>query len=317
MRRTAMNAVHYLARCTSTQAALALAALAIPSLACAGVLEGSVTFPGRTIPGSTIYARNLESGVLHQVALRRSERQFRLELPAGRYWLFMRPQEPGLAELYGAHTRASICRSQPNASENACSDHALHALEMPASGGIAGIAIDDWFLEDAQAEELDRILGDAREAASASIELGRPRFSEYRAASWKSADRVRIEVTDGRVTPFREQLDAVADAGANFAGRFSVARLDCGAGCRLFAIVDLSTGAVILPDPLSRPPAALPCRSDRELVFRDDSRLLEHTHRDGTAVITDYLLWDVAQRSFTQLAQYRRSVERFCGSTPQ
>jgi hypothetical protein len=49
----------------------------------------------------------------------------------------------------------------------------------------------------------------------------------------------------------------------------------------------------------------------------DDSRLLEHTRRDGATVITDYLLWDTAQRSFTTLAQYRRSLERFCGSSPQ
>jgi hypothetical protein len=311
-----MNAVHYLARCTSTQAALALAALAFPLLVQAGVLEGSVTFPGRTIPGSTIYARNVESGVLHKVALRRGERTFQLELPAGRYWLFMRPEEPGLAELYGAHTHSSVCRSQPGASD-ACSGHSLQPVEIPASGSIAGIVIDDWFLDEVQAEELDRILGEARDPADASFELGRPRFSEYRASAGQPAGRARLDASDERVAPFLAELDAVADAGVNFAGRFALARLQCGAECSKVAIVDLATGVVSWPDQLGRSSPVLPCRNDRELVFRDDSRLLEHTHREGGLVITDYLLWDVGQRSFTTLAQYRRSVERFCDATPQ
>jgi hypothetical protein len=43
--------------------------------------------------------------------------------------------------------------------------------------------------------------------------------------------------------------------------------------------------------------------------------LLELTRREGEFVITDSLLWDADKRVFTPLAQYRRSLERFCAGT--
>ena len=102
----------------------ALGALFLPSAAPAATLEGRILYPGRAIPAATVYARNVESEVLHRAALGRNEASFRLELPAGSYWIFVRPEEPGLRELYGAHTRYSRCRQNPSPLTDTCSDHA-------------------------------------------------------------------------------------------------------------------------------------------------------------------------------------------------
>lgn len=295
----------------SLAAALALLSQAGP----AATLEGRITFPGRAIPAATVYARNVESAELHQAPLRRNEAAFRMELPAGKYWVFVQPREPGLTELYGAHTRYSVCRRQPSHVVDACNDHALQEVEVTTARRAAALEVDDWFLDDSAAETLDRILGTAP-AAPDQAELGRPRFSEYRAsASATLMADLKLDLPAGsKATSFARQLTDAAQHGVNFASIFALARLPCGEGCAQVALVDLSNGTVVLPESLAQVSTALPCRSHEVLGYRDDSRLLEFTRREDGSVVTDYLLWDGTRRSFTLLAQYRRSLERFCGS---
>jgi hypothetical protein len=277
-----------------------------------GIVEGTVTFPGRTVPAATVYAREIDSGALHETTLRRGQNAFRLELPPGRYWLFMRPNEPGLAELYGAHTRYSACQRQQDAA--ACEDHTLLPIEVAATGKIAATDIDDWFLEEAQAVELDRILG--APGGDNDAELGRPRFSEYRApsASLPAGVKLNAGAAAQRAAELMPQLEAAAASGANFAGTYNLVQVACGDGCRQVALIDLQHGNVYFPELLARLQGALPCRSEDALSFREDSRLLEYTRRDGEAAVTDYLLWDVERAAFTALAQYRRNLARFCGA---
>ena len=50
------------------------------------------------------------------------------------------------------------------------------------------------------------------------------------------------------------------------------------------------------------------------MTFREDSRLLEYTRRDGDNAVTGLPALGPCQRSFSTIAQYRRSIERFCAS---
>lgn len=317
---------HYRPQVMATQAAspfaglhASLAGVAALLLAQTGVavtLEGRITFPGRAIPAATVYAHNVDSAELHETSLRRNEATFRIELPAGKYWLFVRPLEPGLTELYGAHTRYSVCRRQPAHLVDACSDHALQEVDLSAARRPNVLDVDDWFLDDATAEALDRMLGTAP-AAPDQAELGRPRFSEYRTAPVTLMAEVKLDLpADGQAAAFTRELGEAARKGVNFAAAFALARLACGEGCEQVALIDLTNGAVLFPEALAQVTTALPCRAREVLAFREDSRLLEFTRRDDESVVTDYLLWDVGRRSFAPLAQYRRNLERFCAAAP-
>ncbi len=308
----------------TTQATLTwqLAAALTGGLACsaamAGTVDGRIAFPGRSLPAAIVYLRNLDSLALHQHALKRGATEFSIEVPAGRYWIFARPDEPGLTQLYGAHTQFSLCR-RAGGGEDAveCADHGLAQVDVPDDSAVTLVEVDDWMLSEEAATELDGILGDAAPAID-SAELGRPRFSEYRVP--RSTDTLTTQPDFSsvpRTAPFAAQLQEAALAGSNFAGRFTLVRVPCGERCTQVAIIDQASGAVSFPDALSQGLGTLPCRNERGLDFRDDSRLLEFTHREAVDVVTDYLLWDAEQGRFAPLAQYRRSLERFCaGATP-
>lgn len=295
------------------QTAAALVAALVSSAAWSGTLSGRIAFPGRTPPAATVYLRGLDGLSLHQQTLKRGETEYSLEVPAGRYWVFARPDEPGLTELYGAHTQFSRCNSATGGEGvPECTDHSLVAVDVPAGNTVMRVDIDDWMLSDEAAAELDSLLG-TPSAALDGAELGRPRFSEYRVPRSPDLQVTPLDLaSEPRAAPFAAQLQEAALAGSNFAGRFMLLRVACGEQCARVAIVDLSNGAITLPEALSQGLGSLPCRSERELDFRDDSRLLEVTRRDAEFVVTDYLLWDGEQRRFAPLTQYRRSLERFC-----
>lgn len=292
----------------------ALGALLLTGLASAATLEGRILYPGRAIPAATVYARNIESDALHRASLTRNEATFRFDLPAGRYWIFVRPEEPGLRELYGAHTRYSRCRQNPSPLVETCADHALQDVEVTAGTKRVVLEVDDWFLDDTSAAALDAVLG-AATAAEDEAELGRPRFSEYRVSTIAATGEIRLDLpTEGPGAQHARELNSAAAKGTNFAGSFALVRLSCGEDCEQVAIVDLGSGALSFPEALAQVRSTLPCRQDDRLAFREDSRLLEFTRAQGEAVVTDYLLWDLERGSFSPLAQYRRSAARFCGT---
>lgn len=306
----------------TTQATLAWqsAAALLTGLACsaaiAGTVNGRIAFPGPAVPATMVYLRNLDTHALHQHALKRSETEFSIEVPAGRYWVFMRPDEPGLTELYGAHTRFSVCRRTPGGDVvAACTDHALVELEVPAGDGVTHVEVDDWMLSDEAAAELDRVLGRAP-APIGDAELGWPRFSEYRVAPPADGPPAQPDVaSDPRAAPLAGQLHEAARLGSNFAGRFTLVRVACGEQCAQVVVIDQADGAVLFPEPPSRTLGTLPCRAEHDLEFRDDSRLLALSRREADSVVTEYLLWQTEQRSFVPLAENRRSFARFCGDT--
>ncbi len=300
------------------QTAVAVLATLVSSTSWPGTVDGRISFPGRTPPAATVYLRALDGLSLHKQALRRGETEYSIEVPGGRYWIFARPDEPGLAELYGAHTQFSLCsRDAAGGEAAACADHGLAVVEVPAGTDAVRVDIDDWMLSEEIAAQLEGLLG-AAPAALDGGELGRPRFSEYRVPPSPGLPATALDLaSEPRAAPFAAQLEEGALAGSNFSGRFTLMRVVCGDQCTRVAIVDRTNGAITLPDALSQGLGSLPCRAERELDFREDSRLLEFTRRDAEAVVTDYLLWDPEQRKLAPLAQYRRSLERFCaGTTP-
>lgn len=293
-----------------------LACLAV-SGALAETVSGRIAFPGRSLPASVVYLRNLDGDAIHPLALKRGEAEFSLDVPPGRYWVFVSPDEPGLSGLYGGHTQYSLCRqARAEKATAACEDHSLAEVVVPAGGEPVRIVVDDWLLSEASASEIDRILGGTA-GAIGSAELGRPRFSEYRVARVDTVPPQIDVASDPRAAALADRLQEAAAAGSNFAGRFVLLRFSCGERCEQAAVIDLSSGAVSFPEQLSQILGDLPCHTERALEFRDDSRLLELTRRDGEFAITESLLWDADKRGFMPLAQYRRSLERFCaGAAP-
>lgn len=291
----------------------ALLLVVAPSLTFAAAVAGRISSPGRAIADGTVYAYNLETQAQYSQPVRHGEANFSFDLPAGRYWIFVRPDEPGLAGLYGAHTQFSVCRrGQASPAGGTCTDHGLQAVEVSDSEPVNNVAIDDWMLPDEAAAELDQMLGNA---SSGEAELGRPRFSEYRVPIAELPGNLSINPgSDLQAAELAAALEEAARAGSNFAGGFTLTRLNCTPDCDTVAVIDLRTGSITFPAQLARVSHALPCRAGRDIAFRDDSRLLEYTHREGENAVTDYLLWDTTQRSFMTIAQYRRSLERFCAS---
>jgi hypothetical protein len=287
----------------------------LPSSTFAAAVAGHISFPGRAIPDATLYAHNVDTHAQYSQPVRHGEANFGFDLPAGRYWIFARPEEPGLAGLYGAHTQFSVCRrGQASPAAATCADHGLRAVEISESEPVNNVEIDDWMLPDEAATELDRIVGSASSGEDRA-ELGRPRFSEYRVVIVEPSASVSINPgSNPRAAELATPLEAAARGGSNFAGGFALTRLNCTPDCDTVAVIDLHTGAVVFPEQLARVSHSLPCRAGRDMTFREDSRLLEYTRRDGDNAVTDYLLWDPVQRSFSTIAQYRRSIERFCAS---
>src|SRR5262245_52453366 len=115
------------------QTTVALVAALTSSAGWAATLGGRIVFPGRPPPAATVYVRSLDGLSRQQQSLRRGETEFSIELPAGRYWVFARPDEPGLTELYGAHTEFSLCsRANAGAEAPECADHSLAVVEVAA-----------------------------------------------------------------------------------------------------------------------------------------------------------------------------------------
>ena len=290
-----------------------MALVLAPACLFGDTIAGHIAFPGRSVPDAIVYARNLDTQAQYSQATR-GEARFSLEVPAGRYWIFVRPEEPGLAGLYGAHTQFTACRhAQPPPSADACNDHGLRIVEVGTQEPLGDIDVDDWMLSEEAATQIDQILGSAPGSPD-SAELGRPRFSEYRVPAAALPAAVTVNPGPDAHADVAAQLQAAARAGSNFAGGFALARLSCGTDCDSIAVIDLRNGSVAFPEPLAHVSHSLPCRSERGMVFRDDSRMLEYTRREGESVVTDYLLWDPAQHTFSALAQYRRSLERFCAA---
>ena len=280
----------YLA-CLSIAAAASLCASAG---AVAGTIEGVVAFPSQTVPSMTVYASELETSRLYTVQLVRGQTTFTLDVPPGRYWVFMAPNEPGAPDIYGAYTRYSLCA--PHDVDGQCTDHSL--IPVTVAGKTAHVVtVDDWYLTDDIAGQIDRIRDAAAgNARFASEPLSAPRFSEYPSEAFDRTAAPRIDFTGSDLSEQdRDVVQQALKVGPNFAGYVTVTATSCGPICGRIVLIDWRSGVIqeLAPqNPSEEMQRSLPCRTEEALQFRLDSRLLSVTHARGASIVTRYYVWN-------------------------
>jgi hypothetical protein len=293
---------------------LALASLGACSGACAGTIAGTVSFPSQVVPSMTVYASDLDTSRIHTALLTRGQVNFAVEVPPGRYLVFLAPTEPGAPDIYGAFTRYSQCA--PHAVDDAaCADHALIPVAVTAKAPRAAVTIDDWYLTDDIADQLDRIR-DAAGDRSPKEPLSAPRFSEYPSESYEAGAPPKIDFGSSEPSQEdRELAEAALAGGPNFAGHVTVTLTSCGTACGRVLLIDWRSGAVQeLPPaaPRDESQGTLPCRIDEALQFRRDSRLLSLTRPEGNAVVTQYYVWNQNAAAPLRGGEIRRRLQAFC-----
>jgi hypothetical protein len=290
----------------------AMASLSLSAGALAGTIEGVVTFPSQLVPSMTVYASDLDTSRVHSVQLARGQANFTVEVPPGRYLVFLAPNEPGAPNIYGAYTQYSLCA--PHAGDAQCEDHALVAITISAKTPRCAVTIDDWYLSDDIAEQIDRIRGVA--AGSNSEPLSAPRFSEYPSASFDAAAAPEIDFGGSELSEAeRANVQQALSSGPNFAGHVTAALTRCGPSCGRVVLVDWLSGAIQglpLQAPRAEIQGPLPCRTDEALLFRRDSRLLSVTRSRGAAVVTQYFVWNQKNAALVQSGEYQLTSRTFC-----
>ena len=290
----------------------AMVSFSVCAGAVAGTIEGVVTFPTQFVPSMTVYASDLDTARVHSVQLARGQANFTVEVPPGRYLVFLAPNEPGAPNVYGAYTQYSLCA--PHGIDAQCEDHSLVAITVTAKAPHCAVTIDDWYLTDAIAEQIDRIRGVA--AGVNSEPLSAPRFSEYPSASFDASVAPEIDFGGSELSEAeRANVQQALSSGPNFAGHVTAALTHCGPSCGRVVLVDWLTGAVQglpLQPPRAEIQGSLPCRTDEALLFRRDSRLLSVTRARGGAVITQYFVWNQQNATLVQSGEYQRTSQTFC-----
>jgi hypothetical protein len=289
----------------------AVVSLALSAGAAAGTIDGTVTFPSEQIPSMTVYASDLDTSRVHSVQLTRGQSNFTVEVPAGRYLVFLAPNEPGAPNVYGAYTEYSLCA--PHDVDGKCEDHGLVPVVINARTPHGAVAIDDWYLSDDVAGQIDRIRGAA--ASFYSEPLSAPRFSEYPSASFDVSAAPKIDLGGELSEENRALMQQSLASGPNFAGHVTVTLTRCGPACGRLVLVDWRSG-VVQELSAQHPPGdiqgTLPCRTEEALLIRRDSRLLSVTKTRGTAVVTQYYVWNPKNSMLILCAEYQRSSQTFC-----
>ena len=286
----------------------------------AGTIVGTVTFPTQRVPSMTVYVSDLDGSRVRSVPLARGQASFTVAVPSGRYLVFLAPNEPGAPNIYGAYTRYSLC--SPHDADGRCADHALVPVAVTAGAAHASVAVDDWYLTDEVAQQIDRIRGAAAVAGFDSEPLSAPRFSEYPSEPFDAAvvagaaglPKVGFGGSD-LSDENRDLVERALSGGPNFAGHVTAALTHCGPACSRLVLIDWNTGAM-----LGLPPqrlhtdieGALPCRPEEAVIFRRDSRLLSISRVQGTKVVTQYYVWNQKGAALAPSGEYRRSSQTFC-----
>jgi hypothetical protein len=278
----------------------------------AGTIAGTVTFPTRFVPSMTVYVSDLDTSRVRSVQLARGQANFSVAVPSGRYLVFLAPNELGAPNVYGAYTQYSLCASHGD--DGKCEDHALVPVAVTAKAPRSAVTVDDWYLTDEVAAQIDRIRGVA--AGMDSEPLSAPRFSEYPSAPFDAAAVPKFDFSGSELS--REDREVVQQAptgGPNFAGHVTAALTSCGQACGRLVLLDWSRGQLLESapqNPLGEIQGTLPCRPEEALLFRRDSRLLSITRMRGAAVVTQYYVWNQDNAALVQSAEYQRSSQSFC-----
>lgn len=297
--------------CALAHASLGLSASAKPPLVS---LEITVRFPGDARTAAVVYARDVVAGALTSARIEAGSPKAALKLPAGRYWLFAEPDDPGVPDLLGAHTEWSLCQSAPRSESAAtCDSHRLAEVVVGRTSPT-GLVIDDWYLPTDIVRQLDDALHRNPDRPD-DLELGAPRFSEYPARVLAPAAAFQFDsASHPEGSRWESAVRSAAAHGVNFAGHWLVVADGCGERCVSYALIDWSTGRIFVPDALRTISNALPCARAQPVQHRADSRLLTVTQPVDTYVETRYYVWDETRGSLSEIASYRSGAQRYCGS---
>ena len=281
----------------------------VPVLAAAAPVVGRLASPAGAVPALTVYAWSLTGARLFSVSTESGQATYTMELPAGRYYVFAAPLDPGAPAVYGAYTEFAACTHDGH---GGCTAHALKPLVV-ARRAVAGVDLTDWYLDDAATHELDGILERTEAGTPPESELAAPRFSEYPAAPSLAPRATALAAgNDPRLERDREPLTAALASNFNFAGRTVLVRIGCGDGCETIAFVDAPSGRVAYPELLARLPPAPACASASPLQFRRDSRLLLVTGVSGKQRVTRYFAWDPESGQLRLVASLASVLEERC-----
>jgi hypothetical protein len=292
---------------------LAAALLAQSAGAAAGTIEGTVAFPGLFVPSMTVYAAEVDTSKVRTVQLARGQSSFTVDVPPGRYVIFLAPNEPGAPDIYGAFTQYSRCA--PRDVDGKCEDHSLITLAMTARGARSTVSIDDWYLTDDVVEQINRIRGAAAGGAGRfnSQPLGAPRFSEYPSAPFEGSAAPKIDFNGGEFSDAdRASIQQSLSEGPNFAGHVTAVLAGCGTACARLVLVDWMNGRLQTPAAVAEIRGKLPCREEDAVLFRRDSRLLSVTRLRDAAVVTQYYVWNQGNAALLPSGEYQRTPQAFC-----
>ena len=272
------------------------ATLVMSPAAQAALIEGQIAFPGQSVPPMTAYVCEVDTSRIRKMPIASGQNKFAIEVPAGRYIVFLAPREPGAPNIYGAHTGP---------------DHALADISVTARTAHAEVSIDDWYLTDAIAAQLDRIRG--IETSDAAEPLAAPRFSEYKAAPFEAAALPKPDFGDSGLSgEDRARLQQSLSAAPNFAGNLSLVRKACGNECERLFLFDWHNGRYFEPAGPGEIHGVLPCRAADAVQFRHDSRLLSVTSVHADGLLTQYFIWRPEAGTLTPEAEIQRTVQQFC-----
>ncbi len=296
--------------------AAAVAALCISANTGAAVIEGEIIFPSRIEPAVMIFAYELDTAHLVTAPKAADPHRFSIDVPPGRYAVFVAPTDPGAPDVYGAYTEYSSCAAR---SANAvCDDHGLVIVTLKSKRRRASVKIDDWYLTDEISGRLDGFRGVAGGLDGVETELlGAPKFSEYTVSRDDQPPVPGLDFSGSTLPPDeRSSVQQALAAGPNFAGHVTATLTQCGPDCGHLVLVDWRDGKVQEPAQLNSVFRKLPCRSEDALLFRRDSRLLSATQLRGDALVTRYFVWkpDIAQ--LAPVAEYPRKPRRNCAPAP-
>ncbi len=281
--------------------------------ALAGSIDGAIVFPSQLIPSMTVYATDVDGSRVRTLQLTRGQTNFSVEVPAGRYLVFLAPNEPGAPNIYGAYTQYSLCAPHD---AGKCEDHTLVEVAVTAKARRSTLIIDDWYLTDDIAERIDRIRGIAAGGAANSEPLGAPRFSEYPSAALDAPLPPTVDLGGSELSEEdRAMVQTALENGPNFAGHVTATLTSCGMACGRVVLVDWRSGTLrelAAPNPRTEMQATLPCRTEEALLFRRDSRLLMVTRVRGPTVVTQYYVWNQKTAALVPSGEYHRTSHTFC-----
>ena len=288
----------------------AMASLAPGAGALAGAIAGAVTFPTQLVPSMTVYVAGLDTARVRSVPLERGHASFTVQVPPGRYLVFLAPNEPGAPNIYGAYTQYSLCAPRD---AGGCADHSLVPVIVTAKAPRATVTIDDWYLPDEVALQIDRIRGVSAGGGFETEPLSAPRFSEYPSESFDASGSPKIDFGGSDLSEEdRENVQHALSGGPNFAGHVTAAVAPCGPACSRLLLIDWRSGRVLQPSSPAEIRGTLPCRAEEAMLFRRDSRLLSVSRLQGTAVVTQYYVWNQKNAELVQSAEYQRTAQTFC-----